>query len=188
MEKTNKIIKRIAFFGDADLKPEDPTCKSAYSTAKLLAESGYIIVNGGGPGIMGAATSGAKAGNGVVELVVMDPKFAPDNYEGIDDANLKLSSKTYYQKSYPERLNKLIEIADAFVVFKGGTGTLSEVGLIWENAKFKYGNHEPIIFFGTEWREVINLLEKKMNYESIEKSVVTVVDTPEEVLKILNKI
>ena len=95
MEKTNKIIKRIAFFGDADLKPEDPTCKSAYSTAKLLAESGYIIVNGGGPGIMGAATSGAKAGNGVVELVVMDPKFAPDNYEGIDDANLKLSSKTY---------------------------------------------------------------------------------------------
>jgi len=188
MEKTTKIIKRIAFFGDADLKPDNQTYKDAYNTAKLLAENGYIIVNGGGPGVMGAATAGAKAGNGEVELVVMDPKFAPNNYEGIDDNNLKSSSKTYYEKSYPDRLNKLIEIADAFVVFKGGTGTLSEVGLIWENAKFKYGHHEPIIFFGKEWRQVISLLEEKMNYESIEKRVVTVIDSPEEVLKILKKI
>ncbi len=188
METTTKIIKRVAFFGDADLKPNSLTYKSAYVTAKLLAKAGYIIVNGGGPGIMGAATLGATAGGGQVELVVMDPKFAPNNYEGIDNENLKLSSKTYYEKSYPERLNKLIEIADAYIVFKGGTGTLSEVGLIWENAKFEYGHHEPVIFFGKEWREIIHLIEKNMNYETIEKRVVTVVDTPEEVLGILNKI
>ena len=188
MEKTNKQIFRIAFFGDADIKPNSDTYKSAYNTAKLLAEHNYIIVNGGGPGIMGAATAGARATNGKVELVVMDPKFAPNNYEGIDDKNLKLSSKTYYEKSYPQRLNKLVEIADAFVVFKGGTGTLSEVGLIWETAKFEYGHHKPVIFFGKEWRQIIELLEKNMNYESIEKRVVTVVDTPEEVLDILKKI
>lgn len=188
MDKTTKKFKRIAFFGDADLKPNSDTYKSAYDTAKLLAEAGYIIVNGGGPGIMGAATSGAKAGRGVVELVVMDPKFIPNNYEGIDDENLKYSSKTYYEKSYPDRLNKLVEIADAFVVFKGGTGTLSEVGLVWENAKFEYGHHEPVIFVGEDWREIIHLIEKNMNYESIEKRVVTVVDTPQEVLGILKKI
>ena len=188
MISTTKIIKRVAFFGDAELKPNSDTYKSAYNTAKLLAEAGYIIVNGGGPGIMGAATAGAIASGGKVELVVMDPKFIPNNYEGIDDANLKLSSKTYYEKSYPERLNKLVEIADAFIVFKGGTGTLSEIGTVWENAKFEYGNHEPVIFFGNDWRQIIELLEKNMNYEAIEKRVVTVVDTPEEVLKILKKI
>ncbi|MFA7301449.1 MAG: LOG family protein [Candidatus Shapirobacteria bacterium] len=188
MDKTTKKFKRIAFFGDADLKPNSDTYKSAYDTAKLLAKAGYIIVNGGGPGIMGAATNGAKDGGGTVELVVMDPKFIPNNYEGIDDENLKFSSKTYYEKTYPDRLNKLVEIADAFVVFKGGTGTLSEVGLVWENAKFEYGHHEPVIFFGKEWREIIALIEKDMNYQNIEKRVVTVVDTPEEVLEILKKI
>ena len=188
MEKTTKIIKRIAFFGDADIKQNSDTYKSAYNTAKLLAQNNYIIVNGGGPGVMGAATEGARAGGGQVELVVMNPQKAPQNYEGIDDLNLKYSSKTYYKDNYPDRLNKLIEIADAFVVFKGGTGTLSEVGLIWENAKFEYGHHEPVIFFGKEWREIISLIEKNMNYETIEKRVVTVVDTPEDVLNILKKI
>jgi len=188
MQTTSKKILRVGFFGDADIKANSDTYKNAYNTAKLLAENGYIVVNGGGLGIMGAATSGAVAGNGKVELVVMDPKFVPDNYEGIDEDNLKYSSKTYWEKSYPERLNKLVEIADAFVVFKGGTGTLSEVGLIWENAKFEYGHHEPVIFVGKEWREIIHLIEKNMNYEAIEKRVVTVVDSPNEVLEILKKV
>lgn len=188
MQTTTKKIIRVAFFGDADIKPNSGTYKDAYNTAKLLAENGYIVVNGGGPGIMGAATTGAIAGGGKVELVVMDPKKVPNNYEGIDDANLKYSSKTYYEKSYPDRLNKLVQIADAFVVFKGGTGTLSEVGLIWETAKFEYGHHEPVIFFGKDWRQIIDLLEKNMNYQGIEKRVVTVVDTPQEVLQILKKI
>lgn len=188
MQTTSKKILRVGFFGDADLKPNSQAYKSAYDTAKLLAEAGYIVVNGGGPGIMGAATEGAIAGGGKVELVVMDPKKEPDNYEGIDDENLNLATKVYYENTYPNRLNKLVEIADAFVVFKGGTGTLSEVGLIWENAKFDYGHHEPVIFFGKEWREIIHLIEKNMNYEAIEKRVVTVVDTPEEVLEILKKV
>jgi len=188
MEKTTKEIKRVAFFGDADLMPNDSAYQSAYGIAKLLSEYGYIIVNGGGPGIMQAASLGSKAGGGRVELVVMDPTKQPDNYEGIDQDNLKSSSKTYYASTYPERLNKLVEIADAFVVFKGGTGTLSEVGLIWENAKFDYGHHEPIIFFGNEWQQIIDLIEKNMNYENIEKKVVSCVSTPNEVLNILKNI
>ena len=188
MQTTSKKIVRVGFFGDADLKPSDPNYKSAYDTAKLLAKNGYIIVNGGGPGIMAAATAGAIEGGGKVELGVMDSKKEPHNYEGIDKNNLDLASKVYYENTYPNRLNKLVEIADAFVVFKGGTGTLSEVGLIWENAKFDYGHHEPVIFFGKEWQEIITLIEKNMNYEAIEKRVVAVVDTPEEVLKVLKKV
>jgi len=188
MQTTSKKILRVGFFGDADIKTNSDAYKNAYNTAKLLAENGYIVINGGGPGIMGAATAGAVDGGGKVELVVMDPKKEPDNYEGIDKINFNLASKVYYENTYPDRLNKLVEIADAFVVFKGGTGTLSEVGLIWENAKFDYGHHEPVIFVGKEWREIIALIEKNMNYESIEKRVITVVDTPEEVLGVLKNI
>lgn len=185
LTKTSKKIVRVGFFGDATLGPETREYKMAQETAKLLAENGYIVVNGGGPGVMAAATLGAKKAGGKIELVIINPKEEPDNYEGSDRKNIEDADKVYKTKNYEERLGKLIEIADAFVIFKGGTGTLSEAGMVWELAKFDYGHHEPIIFVGKEWKEVIELIEKKMNFEEKEKRVVTVVDGAEEVLRVL---
>ncbi len=170
------------------LGPKTAEYKTAKETARLLVNDGFIIVNGGGPGIMGAATEGAKEAGGKVELVVLDPRREPDNYEGIDEENYRYASKVYTTKSYEERLNKIVEVADAFVIFKGGTGTLSEAGLVWELAKFDYGHHEPIVFVGKEWKEIIELIEKKMNFEEKEKRVVAMVEKPEEVVKLLTKI
>lgn len=187
MMNTAKKIKRVAFFGDADAKPEDEHYRLAFETAKLLAKNGYMVVNGGGPGIMAAATFGAKEVNGEVELVVLDPSKNPENYEGIDDDNKSLASKIYITNSYEERLNKLIEVAEAFVIFKGGTGTLSEVGMVWELAKFEYGHHEPLIFVGKEWEEVVKTIVEKMNFEEKEKRVITTVETPEEALRALEQ-
>lgn len=188
MIKTKKKIKRVAFFGDATLGPKTEEHKLAKDTAKLLAENNFVIVNGGGPGIMGAATTGAREAGGRVELVIIDPSKEPNNYEGTDKDNLDYANKIYTTNNYQERLNKLVEIADAFVVFKGGTGTLSEAGLVWELAKFDYGHHEPIIFVGKEWKEIIELIEKKMNFEEKEKRVVTVVETAEEVVAELDSV
>jgi predicted Rossmann-fold nucleotide-binding protein len=53
-------IKAVSFFGFSDAKPIDKIFQDAYKTAKLLAENGYVIVNGGGPGVMEAATSRCK--------------------------------------------------------------------------------------------------------------------------------
>lgn len=183
--KTNKIIKRVAFFGDAEAKPFEEYYQTAMDTAELLANKGYIIVNGGGPGIMGASTIGAKKAGGKVELVVLEPENAPNNYEGIDKENYEYANKVYTAKDYPERLNKLVEVADAFVIFKGGTGTLSEVGLVWEMAKFEYGHHEPLIFVGEEWKEVVEAIIKNMKFEETEKRVVIMVNTPLEVVEAL---
>lgn len=188
MESTTKTIKKIAIFGGSDLLPDDPAYKLAFSTAKLLATSGYIIINGGGTGIMEAATLGAKQAGGKVEIVVINPSDQPGNYEGIDKNNLSLADEVIVTHDYQARMHKLMDLADAFVIFKGGTGTLSEVGLTWEIAKFDYGHHEPLIFVGPQWREIVATLQKSMNYESIEKNVVTVVDTPEQVLEVLTKI
>ena len=132
-----------------------------------------------------AATTGAKNGKGKVELVVLDPKKQPDNYEGINQENFKQADKIIKTENYSERLNTLIKIADAFVIFNGGTGTLSEVGMVWEDAKFDYGHHEPIVFFGKQWEKVVSALEKGMNYEAKEKRVVTIAEKPAEVLAAL---
>ena len=185
LAKTKKVIKRVAIFGDADAKKTDQHFIDAYNTAKLLAENGYIVVNGGGPGVMLAATQGAKAGGGRVETVVLDPKKKPANYEGTNKENDDLADKIIKTKDYPSRLNKLIEVGDAFVIFDGGVGTLSEVGLTWQMAKFDYGKHEPLIFFGEKLEGLVNTLISELKYDPIEKKVYEIALTPEEVVAII---
>jgi hypothetical protein len=188
MNKTNKKIERVAFFGDADAKENETHYQLAFKTAELLAKEGFIIVNGGGPGVMAAATLGAKAGGGLVELSVLSEKNKPTNYEGQEIKNVEVADKVYEMNNYEERMNKLVEIADAYVIFKGGTGTLAEVGLVWSKAKFDFGNHEPIIFVGEEWNNLVPEIEKQLDLEKIEKEVVAIVRTPEEVLETLRQV
>ena len=182
MIKTTKKIKRVAFFGDGMAEEKDKHFQDAYETAKLLAEKGYVIVNGGGPGVMLASTLGAKAGGGRVEVVILDPQKDPANYEKTSQKNFSMADKKYIMPEYPDRMNKLIEIADAFVIFKGGTGTLAEVGMVWSLAKFESGHHEPLIFFGKEWENTVKEIVKDLDFEKIEKDVYSIAEKPEEVL------
>jgi uncharacterized protein (TIGR00725 family) len=188
MEKTTKKITKVAFFGDSDAKKSDQHYRLAFETAKLLAENGYEIVDGGGPGIMAAATLGAKKAGGRVEVVVIKKEDEPDNYEGTDKKNLGLADIKHTTNNIDSRTDELMEIADAFVIFKGGTGTLWEVGTVWGTAKFEYGHHKPLIFVGREWREVVEDIVKKMELENKEKRVVATVEKPEEVLKALKQV
>jgi predicted Rossmann-fold nucleotide-binding protein len=128
---------------------------------------------------------GAKAGGGRVETVVLNPKKKMANYEGSNKENDGLANKIIKTKDYPSRLNKLIEIGDAFVIFDGGVGTLSEVGLTWQMAKFEYGKHEPLIFFGEKLEGLVNTLISELKYDPIEKKVYEVALTPGEVLEII---
>jgi len=182
MKKTTKKIERVAIFGDGEARESDKHFKDAARVSKLLAENGYIIINGGGPGVMKAATLGAKEGGGQVEVVIVNPSEKIENYEGVDEENLKTADKIIKADTYDSRLSKLVEIADAFVFFKGGTGTISEMGLAWSKAKFDHGHHEPLIFFGKFWKKIINSLVKGLELEKIEKEVVTVVNKAEKVV------
>jgi len=188
MEKTSKKIERVAFLGDATMGQRESDYALVKKTAELLAKNGIIVVDGGGSGVMRAATEGAKAGGGRVEVVIIDQNKEPGNYEGADEENLKLADEVYQTNNYQERLNKLVELADAFVVFRGGTGTLSEVGLVWEMAKFDYGHHEPVVFVGREWEAVVKTITEKMGFEEKEKRVVKVVMTAEEVWETLARV
>jgi uncharacterized protein (TIGR00725 family) len=183
MDKTSIKIKKVAFFGDAEANEKEESFRLAFRTAELLAKKGYIVVNGGGPGIMLAATLGAKQGQGLVEIVVIKEENEPGNYEGTSLENVSKADKKYETKNITDRTEKLVEIADAFLIFKGGTGTLAEAGMVWELAKFNHGHHEPLIFIGKEWGEVIRIMEKEMEFEKVEKRVVTTVETAQEAVK-----
>ncbi|HKB88718.1 MAG TPA: LOG family protein [Patescibacteria group bacterium] len=179
-----KYIKNIAFFGDADISEADETYKQAFDTAELLAKEGYVIVDGGGPGVMEAATSGATKGGGKTISVTFDPVNAP-GFEGKYIGNV--TNQEVVTTNYIERMFKLMEYSDVFIIFKGGSGTISEFGTAWVLAKLYYGRHKPFILFGEFWIEIIDALKKNMYIDAKEMSVFEICRTKEEALVAIKK-
>lgn len=179
------LIRNIAFFGDADISKNDPVYKYAFETAKILAENGFTIVDGGGPGVMQAATSGAQAGDGPTLTVTFDPVDAP-GYEGRYVKNVP--DKEIVTTNYIDRMFKLMEYGDLFIIFKGGSGTISEFGTAWVLAKLYYGHHKPFLLFGSFWAEIIDVFRKNMNIDKKELSVFEIVARPEEILSAINRL
>lgn len=174
-------VKKIAIFGFADIQSSDQEYFDVRQTAKLLAQNGYEIVNGGGPGAMEAATIGAHEGGGRSVGVLLDGELEHlATFEGADPNNHideKINCKTYV-----ERTLKIMEIADVYVIFNGGTGTISEFGMAWGLARLHFGHHKPLILFGSFWHEVIEAIGKNMKLRPEEMKVYHIVTSPEEVL------
>jgi uncharacterized protein (TIGR00730 family) len=173
------IIKNIAFFGDADVDEKNSAYQDAFEVAKLVAGKGYTIVNGGGPGVMYAATKGAEAAGGETLSVT----FYPHEATGFEGKYLRnLTDKEIKTQNYIERMFKLIEHGDLFVIFRGGTGTMSEFATVWVLAKLYYGHHKPFILFGDFWADIIEVIRRKMYISREELSVFEIVGKREEVL------
>lgn len=177
-------FKNISIFGYADAHEDDRVWKEAYETSKLLAQNGYTIVNGGGPGVMKAATLGAKEANGKVIGVTFYPKDAPF-FEGRDKTNP--IDDEVITKNYLERTLKLLDIGDIYVIFKGGTGTVSEFGMAWGLARLYFGHHKPFILYGGFWYPILEKIAKNMYIRGEELEVYRIVDTPQEVLGEIKK-
>jgi len=178
------VIKSVTFFGSARTEEEHGVYKSAFETAKLLAEKGYTIVNGGGPGEMLAASLGAKSVGGKVNVVYYTPKHAT-LFEG--KGALNEGDEEFQESNYLLRTKKLLELGDIYVVFRGGSGTISEFAMAWGLAKIYFGHHKPLILFGTFWHEIIETFKKNMITIPDEYRVFTIVSSPKEVLDAIEK-
>lgn len=176
------LIRNIGFFGYSEAKEGSRLYKQAFELAKLLAKAGYTIVNGGGPGVMYASTQGAEAVDGSTISVTFSPKDAP-GFEGVYLKNI--TTKQIKTSNYIERMFKLFEHGDTYIIFKGGTGTLSEFATTWCLARLYYGYHKPFILYGDFWKEVVGSLEKNLLIRGPEKRVYRIVSTPKGVFKAL---
>lgn len=178
------IIKNIAFFGDANIPANDPIYQDAYAIACDLAKRGFTIVNGGGPGVMNASTQGAEAVHGETLSVTFYPQDAP-GFEGKYLGNI--TDKEIVTSNYIERMFKLMEHAHMFIIFKGGSGTISEFGTAWVLANIYYGHHKPFILFGEFWLEIIDAIKKGLNIDHTEMAVFEIVTKREEVLPTIKR-
>lgn len=180
-----KRVKAVSLFGFASAEPESEQYRSAFEVAKKIAENGIEVVNGGGPGIMRAATDGAHAGGGKATIATFYPKFI-NHFEGKDKLNK--ADKEIIENNYLDRTMKLLELGNAYVIFNGGTGTLSEFGMAWGLAYLYFGHHKPLILYGSFWHEIMeslvsNMMIAQQRPESLK--VYKIVTTPEAVIEAL---
>ncbi len=170
-------IDKASFLGGADFQPGDDTYQSAFETARLLAGNGITILNGGGPGVMRAATEGAHHAGGYVIGVTYYPEYEHAVYEGRDPLNH--FDEEIITANYFQRTQRLLELGNVHIVFKGGTGTISEFGMSWALSRIHHGHSIPLLLFGAFWEEITACFKKHMYMRPDEFRAYYVVTSPE---------
>lgn len=175
----NHKIKSVSFFGGAEVKPTSREYRDVFSIAQIIAKNGYKVVDGGGPGVMQAATEGAESVGGNTLAVSLDSKYAP-GFEGSYLSNM--ADQNIVTTDYSKRVHHLIASADCFIVFNGGTGTISEFGMIWCLARLYYPYHKPFILFGSFWHDIIASFYRNMLMRPDDDKVFQIVSSPELII------
>lgn len=182
--KKAKSIDQVAIFGSAHTSSEGLLGREVYEVCKKLAEAGYTIVDGGGPGVMRAATNGAHAGGGKVIGITFKATKGM-NYEGRDLSNkFDIEIKC---RNYVERTLSLLKSGQVYICFNGGTGTISEFGMAWGLAKLYFGHHKPLILYGGFWKNIVKAFIDNMIITDQEKDVYKIVDSADGVLTALKE-
>jgi uncharacterized protein (TIGR00730 family) len=150
-----QISKGVTIFGSARTHPEDPQYQTAYEVARLLAEAGFAIITGAGPGIMEAANKGAKEAGGRSIGCNIELPFE-------QGANPYVDTLINFRYFFV-RKTMFIKYANAFIIFPGGFGTLDEafeaLTLIQTGKIYQF----PVILFGRHyWAGLIRWLQSRV--------------------------
>lgn len=168
--------KTITIFGSAIPKEDDAQYKFAYELGASLAKNGFNICNGGYGGIMEAASKGAYDNAGFVYGVTIELwNKEPNQYLTVEVREEKLF----------ERITKLLELGDAYIILQGGTGTLLEFSAVWEYANKNLQQPKPIICNSNMWKEIVDVMNRQMIVENRRTDLIRCFDTVEEIVEYL---
>ncbi len=163
------MSRRVAVFGSSRIDQVHPLYRDAYELGRRLAEAGFEVVTGGYEGAMEAVSRGAREAGGIIHgvtLSLFDP-LKPNPW---------LTAETR-AKLLGERLDRFYDLADAFVVLPGGTGTLLELAYVWNLAVIQALNHRPIVLFASPWRPAIDFMARHLTIRSDDLRYLTFVET-----------
>ncbi len=185
--KINPDHFRVAIFGSARIKPNDPRYNQIYSLARMIAAEGMDIVTGGGPGLMEAANKGHKEGRkskkvhsvGLNIMLPMEQK-----------ANKHLDVQKDF-RLFSNRLDNFMKLSNVIVVAPGGVGTALELMYAWQLMQVEHTCNQPIILMGDMWKPFIKWIEdwplkKKLMSES-DMMPIFLADHCREAMKIIRK-
>lgn len=172
-EATQRVV---TVFGSYSPKPGEPLYDSAYRIGHALGRAGYVVCNGGYDGTMEASCKGAKDAGGRT-IGVTCAIFS--DYRGLTlRANPYVDREIRHTDLF-QRIEAMMRIGSAYVVLEGGTGTLTELAIVWEFVCKGLLDRRPIVIVGDFWRPVVEQI-RLTRPESA--AFVTVAHSPDEVV------
>ncbi len=184
IEALSKIRNAVTIFGSARLKPEDKYYQMAESLGRVLAQSGFSVITGGGPGIMEAANKGAaEAGGKSVGMNIRLPfEQKPNPY-----ANLQIEYKYFFIRKV-----MFVKYALAYVILPGGYGTMDELFEALTLIQTKRVKSFPLILMGSEyWQGLLEWLKNSMLHKDMilpaDFEMIQIIDDPEQVVRHIKK-
>jgi uncharacterized protein (TIGR00730 family) len=185
-ERMSQIGPCVSIFGSARTKPGQKYYELAVKVAQTLAENGYGVITGGGPGIMEAGNRGANLAGGTSVGLNIDLPFEQHDNPYIDD------DKSLDFDYFFVRKVMFVKYSQGFVVLPGGFGTLDElfeaITLIQTHKIGKF----PIVLVGSDyWRGLLDWIQNTMvtgaTISPEDMNLIRLVDTAEEVVEIINE-
>lgn len=184
-EKMSMIGPCVSIFGSARTKPGTAYYELATKIAQRIAQEGYGVITGGGPGIMEAGNLGAHLEKGTSVGLNIDLPFEQHDNPYIDhDKNLQFDY-------FFVRKVMFVKYSQGFVVMPGGFGTLDElfeaITLIQTNKIEKF----PIILVGrTFWAGLLDWIKSTLlengNISEKDLDLLQMADNEDEVVNHIN--
>jgi uncharacterized protein (TIGR00730 family) len=175
-----RVGPAVAVFGSARLHEDHRYYGIAREVGRLLAERGYAVITGGGPGLMEAANRGAtEAGGMSVGCTIELPHEQAVN----DYVNLAIAFRYFFV-----RKTMFVKYSEAYIVFPGGYGTMDEMfealTLIQTGKALSF----PIVLCGTaHWAGLVRWVQARMLEENLigreDMDLVQMSDSPEEIVE-----
>ncbi len=178
------ITKGVSVFGSARTRETDEFYKAAVETGRLLAEAGFEVITGGGPGIMEAANRGAfEAGKVSVGCNIELP------FE--QSANPYLTKSLTF-KYFFVRKTVFIKYSNAYIIFPGGFGTMDELFEALTLIQTRKIRNFPVVLFGSQywqgllaWISTTMLDERNINAEDL--GLIYLTDSPKDAVDFITK-
>lgn len=169
----------VAVFGSSSVGPDDPEYTLAYNLGRALAQAGFAVVNGGYIGTMEAVSRGAAEVGGHVVGVTC---AAIERWRPVGPN--PWVTEVWPTETLPERIARMIDVAEAAVALPGGVGTWTEVFLFWNHLFIAAIPRRPLILLGEGWQPVLETLFRLFDrhFPPRARTLVAFARTPEEVL------
>ena len=143
----------VSVFGSARSKPDSPECELAADLGAALADAGYAVITGGGPGVMEAANRGATEAGGMSVGLGIELPFE----QGLNDwVDIGIDFRYFFA-----RKTMFVKYSQAFVCLPGGFGTLDELFEALTLVQTKKVTKFPVVLLGTEyWGGLYDWIER----------------------------
>lgn len=170
--------KIVTIFGSSLPEEGNQEFEAAYKLGSLLAEKGFSICCGGYKGIMEAVSKGAvENGAKAIGITLNYEQKSPNKYL---TENIRCGSLF-------ERITKLIEYGNAYIVLQGGTGTLLELAAVWEYMNKNLLPVKPIACHSLMWKEIGKIIDKQIEKEKRVMGLVKYFDEIEDIVKYISE-